>query len=156
LLTSVGVIALGVRVPLPPQGERKMKHEYVECKCGTVEHVLRFTWDPDPDWDEICVDVHLQYHYGFFKRLWYGIKYILGFKSRYGQFDEAILSYEEVEKLRDICNKWLETHQKKPSTLEEKLMTARLVEKMYERKLEEARQKREEAWLRLRGSDEDG
>lgn len=89
-----------------------MRHKYIECECGTVEHTLRFTHDDSPDWPEIYVDVHLGQHYGFFKRLWYGIKYIFGFKSVYGHFDESVLGEEKVKELRDFCNEWLEKHGK--------------------------------------------
>ena len=87
-----------------------MKHKYIECECETVNHILRFTHDDNPSWPEIFVDVHLNQHYGFFKRLWYGIKYIFGFKSKYGQFEEVLLGKEKVKELRDFCNEWLEKH----------------------------------------------
>ena len=68
-----------------------MKHEYIECECGTPEHNLRFTWDPE--WEELFVEVFLSGHYGFFKRLWFGIKYIFGFMK---------VQHSEPEKLTTV------------------------------------------------------
>ena len=110
-----------------------MRRKYVECQCGTVEHTLRFTWDDDPDWPEVYVDVHLGYHYGIFKRIWYGLKYIFGFKSRYGQFDEAILGHKEVTQIKELCDEWLETH---PKEKEDKLRIAKVRVRMAQRELE--------------------
>jgi hypothetical protein len=121
-----------------------MKREYVECECGTIEHMLRFTWNDDPDWPEIYVDVYLNQRYGLFKRLWYGLKYIFGFKSRFGQFDEATMSYEKVEQLKVMCDKWLETHHKAPLNKEEELKVAKIMVKMQEKRLEEVKKQRDE------------
>jgi hypothetical protein len=41
---------------------------------------------------------------GHLKRAWYGLRYIFGFQSIYGAFDEVLLEKREVEKLRDLCN----------------------------------------------------
>lgn len=119
-----------------------MKREYIECQCSTIEHTLRFTWDDGPDWPDIYVDVYLNQHYGFFKRFWYGMKYIFGYKSVYGHFDETTLSYEQIEQLRSMCERWLETHYKTPETLKQKLMFAEASERAFMKKLNEARQKR--------------
>jgi len=123
-----------------------MKREYIECECGTPEHTLRFTWEDGPDWPEIYVEVHLDHHYGIFKRIWYGIRYIFGFKSVYGQFDEATLSYDKVKQLKTLCERWMKTHQKAPATLEEKINVSELAVKVFKRKVEE--EKKELARLR--------
>jgi len=84
-----------------------MEIEYVECSCGGPEHTLRFVWDKE--WEEIYVDVFLS-NMSFLKRLWYGIKYIFGYKSKYGPFEESNLGYKEVNKLKDLCNRYLDSH----------------------------------------------
>jgi hypothetical protein len=34
----------------------------------------------------------------------YGIKYIFGYKSRYGAWDEFLLNPEDADKLQDVVN----------------------------------------------------
>lgn len=86
----------------------KERH-YVECACGEAGHVLRFTWwpDEDPDMEFIAVDVFLDENGGFFRRLWAGVKYILGFKSRFGHFGETVLEREQIEKLEGMFGRWM-------------------------------------------------
>jgi len=38
----------------------------------------------------------------FWERLKYGVKYILGYKSQYGAFDEFIFNSDDVEKVERI------------------------------------------------------
>lgn len=121
-----------------------MKHEYVECACGCGEHLLRFTWESDPNWPEVFVDVRLDHNYSFFKRLWAGIKYIFGHKSRYGQFDEVILDNEQVKQLRDFCNEWLEEHPwpyGEKASPEDELKWAKRTLEWQKKNLEEAEKK---------------
>jgi len=76
-----------------------MKDLYIECNCYTDEHTLRFSMDPE--------DGHMYLHVFlendvFLKRLWKGIRYILGYKSKFGQFTEVILA--EPGKLQEMRN----------------------------------------------------
>jgi len=126
----------------------EVKHEYIECYCDSEHHLLRFTWEDDPDWSEIYVNVHLNYYYGFWKRLWYGIKYIFGHKSSYGQFDCAGLDHKKVKQLRDFCNSWLEKHPwpyGEKATPEENLKWAKIIAEMQRKGLENAERKLKEA-----------
>jgi hypothetical protein len=85
--------------------------EYLECSCTSAEHLLRFTFD-DGKWDDCCpeiyIDVQLNCFHGFWKRLWLGIRYIFGYKCRYGHWDETLLLGDQVRRLRAICDKHLE------------------------------------------------
>lgn len=77
-----------------------MKYKYFECDCGDVEHVIRFSYfDDEP---EIYVNTYLKKS-NFFKRLWYGIKYIFGFQSKYGAFGETLLHTKQIMELRNFC-----------------------------------------------------
>jgi hypothetical protein len=40
----------------------------------------------------------------FLKRLKYGVKYIFGYKSRYGAFDEFIFNPDDAERLQGVVN----------------------------------------------------
>lgn len=68
-----------------------MKHKYIECECGTPEHILRFTFNEEDQ--EVYVEVFLNKYYNIFKRFWYAIKYIFNKRPcNYGYFDCTLLS----------------------------------------------------------------
>ena len=97
-----------------------MQKEYIECSCQTIEHLVRITWEKGSDWPEMYIETYLNDYRGFFKRFWYGIKYILGFKSKYGAFGDTILEEKQIRQLRDLCNKWLYNHGDKKPQLPQK------------------------------------
>jgi len=72
---------------------------YVECSCGSPEHLLQF----DRDEDFVYVYVLLN-NPNFFKRILIGLKYIFGYKCRYGQFDEILLSKESAKSLAEYLS----------------------------------------------------
>jgi hypothetical protein len=85
-----------------------MNTEYFECRCFSDEHTLKFMIDDgkanngfaeyEP---EVFCGVFLEDR-SFFKRLWDGIKYIFGYKCRYGHFGNWILRTEDVERLEKL------------------------------------------------------
>lgn len=86
------------------KGDKTMTQELQElliCNCYNAEHQLIFrTVKDDPDrW--VYVDFHLC-PLPFFKRLWHGIKYIFGYRCKYGDFDEVVLTKEHVESLEKV------------------------------------------------------
>lgn len=87
----------------------KELEELIICACGDVEHQIIFrTIEDDSD---VYMSVHLA-RCSFFKRLWYGIKYIFGYRCKFGAFGEFILTNERPNhliKLKKVV-KWLETN----------------------------------------------
>lgn len=80
-----------------------MKHLTIDCACNTPEHSIRFMYDPEDDWPQIYVHYFLETP-KWYKRIWIGIKYIFGYKCRYGHFGESILYSKEVEELNDYLD----------------------------------------------------
>ena len=72
------------------------------CDCSSAEHQLIIRWNND--YDEVYVDTHLTTYKGFWKRLWYGLKYTFGYKCRYGAFDEVILRKEDADNLQKVVD----------------------------------------------------
>lgn len=90
-----------------------MNRETLICECGSLEHQFSFYRDED---NRLICSVHLADYQNIFKRIITAIKYIFGYKCRYGNFDEFYFSeiaerqligekvisclptYEEVEK----------------------------------------------------------
>ena len=71
-------------------------HKTLLCQCGSPEHQIQFMYyDSD---NEIAMYIHLA-PLPFIERLWHGIKYIFGYRSKYGDFDEVLLRHSDYYKL---------------------------------------------------------
>lgn len=94
-----------------------MEKELILCSCGSVEHQLIISHDvvseTEPEFDDVYVSIHLSTYRGFWKRLVYAVKYIFGYKSRYGAFDEIILEPDDHEKLQTVVNRLIEIKTKR-------------------------------------------
>lgn len=78
----------------------KQNQHLMICSCNSTEHqVVFFKSDNYP---EVYMHVHLV-NRSFWYRLKYGIKYIFGYKSRYGAWDEFILDHTHAETLSEIA-----------------------------------------------------
>ena len=89
-----------------------MRHEHFECICDSEEHSMRVTYFVDAwngiEEDEIYISLYLADR-GFWYRLWHGIKYICGHKSRYGDYQCITIKREDAERLRDLMNRYIES-----------------------------------------------
>jgi len=90
----------------------KTEELFLICDCSSPEHHLNFRFlhfdDERYAGDEtgaIYVSTFLNTYRGIFKRIWIAIKYIFGYKSKYGEWDEIILNDEKRERLRRYLNK---------------------------------------------------
>lgn len=79
-----------------------MERKIMICKCHSLEHQVSF-WYDEEDGDLYC-EPHLTNHRNFFKRLWHGLKYAFGYKSKFGDWDSTIFEKEDLEKLRDYLD----------------------------------------------------
>lgn len=62
------------------------------------EHMLKFV-DDDEDF---YVSIFLNQYRGFFKRLWVAVKYVFGYKCRYGHWDTWNLRFEDIDRLQTM------------------------------------------------------
>lgn len=89
----------------------KIYSEYFGCDCFSSEHLVRFVYFPSDktssESDELYVETHLTTYLGFFKRLWVGIKYAFGYKSRYGNWDSFSINRETAERMKLVIDKFL-------------------------------------------------
>lgn len=86
------------------------------CDCSDVSHNIVFQfWDFGKDgklWRpanancELIVSVFLNDYPSFWKRIWLGIKYIFGYKSKYGHYDIMTIRYEDVPRMKTILDKF--------------------------------------------------
>lgn len=77
-------------------------NELFICECHNVEHQLVFSYFPEDN--EVYMAVHLIPEYNIWKRIWIAIKYIFGYKSIYGHFDEFIFDKSDADKLQKIVD----------------------------------------------------
>jgi len=77
----------------------------VRCSCNLPEHELRISEIVWSDQTDYTIQVHLSTWHGFFGRLKNAIKYLFGHRSMYGDFDEIIITQQDIT---DLFNIWLE------------------------------------------------
>ena len=78
--------------------------DIMTCDCHSTEHQIVINFDEDTKENLVYLHIHLVTHRNFFKRLWLGLKYVFGYKSRYGNWDEFIVSRKNYHKLKDVVN----------------------------------------------------
>lgn len=80
------------------------KNELFICECSNVEHQLIFTYFDDEKNGDVYMSVHLIPESNIWKRIKNAVKYIFGYRSKYGDFDEFIFRSKDSEKLQNIIN----------------------------------------------------
>jgi len=80
------------------------KVEFLQCACGSKEHILIFEleeylYDKDIKYVELTTSVFLNNYRNIFKRIWVAVKYIFGYKCKYGQWDCTMIREEDADRL---------------------------------------------------------
>jgi hypothetical protein len=84
----------------------KRNRFYLECDCNSIEHNLRFSYIEDDETPQLFVDVPLLSRPRWYKRVWFALKYVFGYRCRYGHFDEFVFSPDEVRQLKEFMEKF--------------------------------------------------
>lgn len=79
--------------------------QHFVCDCHSDEHTIVFTYDEMDQ--EVYLSVFLETT-GFFGRLWNAVKYVCGYKCRYGHFGNWILKKKDVERLQNLLQRYAE------------------------------------------------
>ena len=74
--------------------------QYFTCECHSPEHTLIFTLDRESN--EIYTSVFLLEPPSIWRRIWIGIKYIFGYKCKYGHWDCFSLKQKDVYRLINL------------------------------------------------------
>lgn len=79
------------------------------CDCGDLSHQFVVSWYPDEQnvSDEMFITVHLAQSLNFWQRFWAMLKYVFGYRSSFGDFDEVVLNKYRAKKLVDLLNRFL-------------------------------------------------
>jgi hypothetical protein len=77
-----------------------LEKHVVLCDCHSPEH--QFIIVKDTVDQEVWLEVHLCPNPSFFKRLWEGLRYAFGYRSRYGDFDSILVTPEDQAKIVEL------------------------------------------------------
>lgn len=77
-----------------------MENKEYYCQCGNLEHQVVISFDDTKTWNDIVfISVHLA-RVGFFDRLKYALKYVLGISTTdSGAYDEILFDKKELHHL---------------------------------------------------------
>ena len=79
------------------------QRQYFECDCHSDEHTLSFSWDDEENL--LYTSVYLNQYRSFLRRIWVAVKYVFGYKSRYGDWDCFLLRREDAKRLEALLKK---------------------------------------------------
>lgn len=83
--------------------ENPVVKDVILCDCNSSEHQMLIFYDKEDETKEVYLHVHL-IRRGFIERVKYAFKYIFGYKSRFGAWDEFILNPDDADKLQSVVN----------------------------------------------------
>ena len=78
-----------------------MTTEILLCECCSPDHQFLFFYMEDEDCAEVSIQPHLVKR-NLLYRIKYALKYIFGYKSRYGAWDEFIINNDDIPKLQKV------------------------------------------------------
>ena len=84
--------------------------ELISCDCHSPDHMFTFSYDADDDpmWRAAYLSIHLKSG-NFGERFIRALKYLFGYKSHYGDFDEVILGERQLVRLKALVDNALAT-----------------------------------------------
>jgi len=89
---------------------------YIECECGSVNHVARICWMPEDDID--CCDTWIEFQLvrlGFFRRLLNAFKYVFNIQHPFGQWDITFIRQEDKKAIVSMLQDSIKHHEQSKS-----------------------------------------
>lgn len=79
------------------------RHTFI-CDCNSLEHQFSFWYDEELN--QLYFEPHLyDTTWPWYKRFWGRLKYVFGYKSRFGAWDEVIINSKDAPKLIQYLEK---------------------------------------------------
>jgi hypothetical protein len=94
------------------QERGSLEEIFVKCMCHSPEHQMMlsfFSNGEDEQYEELYVTFHLSQYRNLLKRIWVAIRYVLGYKSQFGDWDEIILDKRRASRIARFLDKYLES-----------------------------------------------
>lgn len=83
----------------------------VDCNCYSDEHRAFFSLADEKDL--IFMHIFLVDYDNIFKRIWKAVKYVFGYKCKFGHWDEFQLSRREAKELMEMLNELIDYDKQK-------------------------------------------
>ena len=77
--------------------------KFFECSCHSSEHNLKFIYDEE--YNELYTEIYLHQYRNLFKRIFVAIKYIFGYKSKFGAWDCFLFKNKDIDDLKKLINR---------------------------------------------------
>lgn len=81
-----------------------MEKDFILCSCNNMEH--QFTLLHDVEDNELYMIVHLS-KVNLWNRMRNAIKYVFGYNSKYGDWDEFVFTFEDAKVFNDRLTKYI-------------------------------------------------
>ena len=94
-----------------------MTAEFFECACHSDEHTLTFRYVPE--YNELYTSVFLNQRRNVFKRVWIALKFVFGYKCKYGHWDCFYMRLDDAERLKALLDRLTHGVQSVPDTRSE-------------------------------------
>jgi hypothetical protein len=78
-----------------------MKKTLFTCRCGSIQHIFVVTADDE----DLFIEVHLA-PLPLWQRVRQAVKYLFGYRSKWGDFDEIMLDSTQALQLGDLIVDW--------------------------------------------------
>ena len=91
-----------IRLAVDSIEEFDKNREFILCECYSFDHVWHLFYDEDDDL--LYVTSHLRTG-NIFKRIIVAIKYVLGYRSRFGEFDEFLIGEDQANKVIKLLSR---------------------------------------------------
>jgi hypothetical protein len=80
----------------------------ITCNCGDLEHAVEFSYFPQEEWPELLFQFHLTTRRNVFERLWAAIRYVFGYRCRYGEWDTLSMDPGDARDLARFLTEYSE------------------------------------------------
>lgn len=78
-------------------------YEIFVCDCSDASHNIIFQlWEWGDEHPELSVHVNLGDYPSFWRRVWLAVRYIFGYKSKYGQYDVMTIRVEDLPRMMSL------------------------------------------------------
>jgi len=85
------------------------REKLISCSCGSPEHQFILTYWPGygGDEDELYMEPHLITWENIFRRLWTAIRYVFGYRCKYGHWDCVLISKDKAQEMRGFLDEFI-------------------------------------------------